>query len=431
MMVKEPTRRTFSLTSLQHRPVLDSRGQEVGRLKDLVVLFRGIYPRVTKLTVARPGGEDLTIPWEAGVEIVETAEGLSLTLGLPLEDLAPADLKVNEMQLGRNILDKKVMDTHRRHVVRVNDVSLEWREGGYHVTAVLVGMRSFLRRLFPKSLLQWITTTFRVDLPTDVVPWEYVEPIETELTKARKQAVYTKLAQLHPADIADIMEELNPSERATILAALDVETAVEALTETDPEVQAEVIQMLETDKASDILEMMEPDEAADILGDLPEAKAQELLQEMAPDEAEEVAELLEHEEDTAGGLMTTGYVTFPPEATVGQVVEKLRAMAHEVETIYYLYATDPSERLVGVLSLRELMVARTEQQLQEIVTTQLITVTPGGTVRQVAETLSKYNLLALPVVDTEGRLEGIVTVDDVINELIPMIWKRRAAKKYI
>lgn len=430
-MVKEPTQRTVALTHLQHRPVLDSRGEEVGRLKDLVILFRGIYPRVTKLTIARPGEEDWIIPWDVVAEIAETPTGPSLILSLPLEELTPADLRPNEMQLGRNILDKKVMDTHRRRVVRVNDVSLEWREGGYHVAAVLVGMRSLLRRLLPERTLQWLNSTLRMEIPRDVVAWEHVEPIETELTKARKQAVYTKLAQLHPADIADIVEELNPSERTTILAALDAETAAEALTETEPEVQAAVIQMLEPEKASDMLEMMEPDEAADILGDLPEAKAQELLQEMEPDEAEEVAELLEHEEDTAGGLMTTEYVAFPPEATVGQALEKLRAMAHEVETIYYLYVTDPADRLVGVLSLRELMVARTEQPLQEIMTTQLVTVTPEATVRAVAEALSKYNLLALPVVDAEGRIEGIVTVDDVIDDLIPMIWKRRAAKKYI
>jgi CBS domain-containing protein len=403
----------------------------VGRLKDLVVLFRGIYPRVTKLTIARPGGEDVIISWEAVAEITEMPIGPSLILGLPLEELAPADLKLNEIQLGRNILDKKVMDTHHRRVVRVNDVSLEWREGGYHVAAVLVGIRSLLRRLLPERVLQWIIATFGVAMPRDVVSWEHVEPIETELTKARKQAIYTKLAQLHPADIADIVEELNPSERATILAALDAETAVETLTETEPEVQAAVIQMLETEKASDMLEMMEPDEAADILGDLPEAKAQELLQEMEPDEAEEVAELLGHEEDTAGGLMTTEYVAFPPEATVGQALEKLRAMANEVETIYYLYVTEPSERLVGVVSLRELVMARTEQPLQAIMTTQLITVPPEATIKEVAEALSKYNLLALPVVDTDGRLEGIVTVDDVIDDLIPMIWKRRAAKKYI
>jgi Mg2+ transporter MgtE len=335
------------------------------------------------------------------------------------------------MALGRNILDKKVMDTHGRRVVRVNDVQLEWRDDGYHVVAVLGGMYSLLRRLFPEHFVRWAASNFGFQIPSEVVPWEHVEPIETELTRARKQAVYTKLAQLHPADIADIMEELNPSERAAVLNALDAETAVEALTETEPEVQAGVIQMLEPEKASDMLEMMEPDEAADILGDLPQSKARELLEEMEPSEAEDVAELLEHEEDTAGGMMTTEYVAFPPETTVGQTLEKIRVMADEVETIYYVYATDPSERLMGVTSLRELMMARAEQQLKEIMTTQIITVKPEAPLKKVAETLSKYNLTALPVVDAEGKLEGIVTVDDVLDDLIPMIWKQRAAKKYI
>ena len=430
-MEKEPAQRITSLTHLQSRPVVDSRGREVGKLKDLVVLFGGMYPRVSKLSIARAGETDLLLSWEAVVEIAETPTGLAFVLDRPQEELTPTDLRGDEMALGRNILDKKVVDTHRRRVVRVNDVQLEWRDDGYHVVAVLAGTHSLLRRLLPERLLQWTVSSFGLRIPHEVVPWEHVEPIETELTRARKQAVYTKLAQLHPADIADIMEELNPSERAAVLEALEPETAVEALTETEPEVQAGVIQMLETEKASDMLEMMEPDEAADILGDLPQAKARELLQEMEPSEAEDVAELLEHEEDTAGGLMTTEYVAFPPEATVVQTLEKLRAMANEVETIYYLYVTDPSDRVIGVASLRELMMARTEQRLDEIMTTQLITVKPEASLRVVAETLSKYNLTALPVIDTEGKIEGIVTVDDVLDDLIPMIWKRRAAKKYL
>ncbi len=430
-MEKEPAQRITSLTRLQSRPVVDSRGREVGKLKDLVVLFGGMYPRVSKLSIARAGETDLLLSWEAVVEIAETPTGLTFVLDRPQEELTPTDLRGDEMALGRNILDKKIMDTHHRRVVRVNNVQLEWRDQGYHVVAVLAGIHSLLRRLLPEQLLLRTAASFGVEIPREVIPWEHVEPIETELTRARKQAVYTKLAQLHPADIADIMEELNPSERAAVLEALEPETAVEALTETEPEVQAGVIQMLETEKASDMLEMMEPDEAADILGDLPQAKARELLQEMEPSEAEDVAELLEHEEDTAGGLMTTEYLAFPPEATVVQTLEKLRAMANEVETIYYLYVTDPSDRVIGVASLRELMMARTEQRLDEIMTTQLITVKPEASLRAVAETLSKYNLTALPVIDTEGKIEGIVTVDDVLDDLIPMIWKRRAAKKYL
>lgn len=430
-MAKEPPQRVTSLTRLQSRPVVDSRGREVGTLKDLIVLFRGIHPRVSKVSIARMGEEDWVLPWEAFADMTETPTGLSFVLDRPQEGVTPTDLRADEMALGRNILDKKVVDTHARRVVRVNDVQLEWRDDGYHVVAVLAGMHSLLRRLFPEQLLRWAATSFGLQVPHEVVSWDHVEPIETELTRARKQAVYTKLAQLHPADIADIMEELNPSERAAILNALDAKTAVEALTETDPEVQAGLIRMLDPEKASDMLEMMEPDEAADILGDLPHAKVRELLQEMEPSEAEDVVELLEHEEDTAGGMMTTEYVAFPPEATVGQTLEKLRAMAGEVETIYYLYVTDPSEQLLGVASLRELMIARAEQRLDEIMTTQIITVKADAPLREVAETLSKYNLTALPVIDAEGKLEGIVTVDDVLDDLIPMIWKQRAAKKYI
>ncbi len=430
-MPKEPPQRITSLTRLQSRPVFDDRSREIGTIKDLVVLFRGIHPRVSKLSIARAGDEDLLISWEAVAEIAEARRGLTVILDRPREALTPAYLRGNEMALGTNILDKKVMDTKRRRVVRVNDVQLEWRDGGYHVVAVLVGMQSLLRRLLPEVFLTWIASTLGGEISQEMVAWEHVEPIETELTKARKQAVYTKLAQLHPADIADVMEELNPSERAAILNALDAETAVEALTETEPDVQAGVIQMLETEKASDLLEMMEPDEAADILGDLPPVKAQELLQEMEPAEAEDVAELLEHEEDTAGGLMTTQYVAFRPEATVSETMEQLRTIAEEVETIYYVYVTDPSERLVGVASLRELMMGRPDQTLNELMTSQIITVEPAASLREVAETMSKYNLVALPVVDVEGRLEGIVTVDDVLDDLIPLIWKRRAAKKYI
>ncbi|MFQ5801724.1 MAG: magnesium transporter [Candidatus Methylomirabilales bacterium] len=430
-MSKEPPQRITSLTRWLSRPVVDSHSMEVGTLKDLVVLFWGLHPRVSKLNITRVGEEDLLLAWEAVAEIAETPSGLTVLLNRPREELTPADLRGNEMALRRNILDKKVVDTHRRRVVRVNDVQLEWREEGYYVVAILAGIHSLLRQLIPERSLQWIASSFGIEIPREVVPWEHVEPIETELTKARKQAVYTKLAQLHPADIADIMEELNPSERAVILNGLEAETAVEALTETEAEVQAGVIQILEPEKASDMLEMMEPDEAADILGDLPHAKAQELLEEMEPAEAEDVVELLEHEEDTAGGLMTTMYLAFAPETRVDEALEKLRGLADEVETIYYLFVTDSSERLVGALSLRELMLARSEQQLHEIMITQVITVRPEAPIREVAETLSKYNLVALPVVDEDGRLEGIVTVDDVLDDLIPMIWKRRAAKKYI
>jgi len=421
---------TRSFTRLRQRPLCDATGAHVGRLEDLFVLALGPRPAVTKLSLRRPAGDELILPWELVAAIPEGRDE-PLPLRRPLAELLPVPLRPDEMRLGRNLLDRKVVDTVRKKVVRVNDIELEEREGALHVAGVEVGLRGLLRHLRGERLAEAVAARLGAVLPHEVVPWEAIEPLETELTRAKRHAVYTKLAKLHPADIADIMEELNPSERAAVVAALDEATAAEAITEAEPEVQASVVQMMEPEKAADILEEMEPDEAADILSDLPEAKAEELLETMEPAEAQEVEELLEHEEDTAGGLMTTEHVAMRPDLTVAEAVRRIREEAKDAETIYYLYVTDPAERLLGVFSLRELILAEPALPLERLMTREVVSVRPETGLREVAELCTKYNLLALPVVSGEGELLGIVTVDDVLNLILPMIWKKRAVRKYL
>jgi CBS domain-containing protein/sporulation protein YlmC with PRC-barrel domain len=421
---------TLSFTQLRHRLLLDPQGAIVGRLEDLVVLALGARPQVTKLCLRRPDREEWILPWDLVADLPADVRA-PVRLRSAAADLAPVALRPDEMRLAKNVLDKRVVDTARKKVVRVNDIELEEREGRLHVTGVEGGLRGLLRHLKSERLAERLAALVGADLPREVVPWEVLDPLETELTRAKRQAVYTKLAKLHPADIADIMEELNPSERGAVLAALDEATAAEAITEAEPEVQASVVQMMEPEKAADILEEMEPDEAADILHDLPEAKAEELLETMEPEEAQEVEELLEHEEDTAGGLMTTEHVAFAPTLTVAEAIRRIREEAREAETIYYLYVTDPQEKLLGVLSLRELILADPGQRLEQIMHPEVISVRPETGLREVAELQTKYNLLALPVVGGEGEILGIITVDDVLNLILPMIWKKRAVKKFI
>jgi magnesium transporter len=421
---------SFPFTQIRHRPVQDAEGALLGRLEDLVVLALGAKPPVTKFSLRRPDREEWILPWDL-VSDLPTGSGAPIRLRSKTADLTPVPLRPDEMRLARNVLDKKVVDTARKKVVRVNDIELEEREGRLQVIGVEGGLRGLLRHLRSEDLAERLGAFFGMGLPRELVAWEVLDTLETELTRAKRQAVYTKLAKLHPADIADIMEELNPSERAVILAALDEETAAEAITEAEPEVQASVVQMMEPEKAADILEEMEPDEAADILSDLPEAKAEELLETMEPEEAHEVEELLEHEEDTAGGLMTTEHVAFAPTLTAAAAIQQIRDEAREAETIYYLYITDPQDRLLGVLSLRELILADPDQRLEHIMHTEVISVQPETGLREVAELQTKYNLLALPVVSGEGEILGIITVDDVLNLILPMIWKKRAAKRFI
>ena len=256
------------------------------------------------------------------------------------------------------------------------------REGTLLVVGVEGGLRGLLRHLKSEGFGERLAGFFGAALPHEIVPWEAVEPLEPELSRARRQAVFTKLAKLHPADIADILEELNPGERTAVLAALDEDTAAEALTEAEPEVQASVVQMMEPEKAADILEEMEPDEAADILNDLPDAKAEELLESMEPEEAQEVEELLEHEEDTAGGLMTTEHVAFPRDLTAAEAIQRIRAEAKDAETIYYLYVTDPGERLLGVFSLRELILADPDLRLGQLMHPEVVSVRPDTALRK-------------------------------------------------
>ncbi len=419
----------IAFSQLRGRPVHDSEGVAVGTLEDVVVLALGARPQVTKLAVRRSDGDEWILPWELVTRVPEPGEPIRLRR--PLRELLAAALRPDEMRLGRNVLDKKVVDTARKKVVRVNDIELEEREDGLHVMGVDAGLRGLLRQIGSERLGDLLARRLGTRVPRDIVPWDVLDPLETELTRAKRQAVYTKLAKLHPADIADIMEELNPSERAAIVAALDEDTAAEAITEAEPEVQASVVQMMEPEKAADILEEMEPDEAADILSDLPEAKAEELLETMQPEEAQEVEELLEHEEDTAGGLMTTEHVAFRPHLTVAETIQRIRDETKEAETIYYLYVTDDQERLQGVFSLRELILANPALRLEHLMTREVVSVQPDTGLRQVAELFTKYNLLALPVVSGEGELLGIVTVDDVLNLILPMIWKKRAVRKYM
>ena len=417
-------------TQLRHRSLLDPQGALVGRLEDLVVLALGVRPVVTKFSLRRPDKEEWILPWDAVAELPADPRA-PIRLRSGAADLASVTLRPDEMRLGKNVLDKKVVDTARKKVVRVNDIELEEQGGRLQVIGVEGGLRGLLRHLKSERLAERLAGLFGVDLPREVVPWDVVDPMETELTRAKRQAVYTKLAKLHPADIADILEELNPSERGAVLAALDEGTAAEAITEAEPEVQASVVQMMEPEKAADILEEMEPDEAADVLSDLSESKAEELLETMEPEEAHDVEELLEHEEDTAGGLMTTEHVAFTPSVTVAEAIQRIRDEAKEAETIYYLYVTDPEGKLLGVLSLRELIQADPGQPLEQLMHPEVITLRAETGLREVAELLTKYNLLTLPVVGGEGEMLGIVTVDDVLNLILPMIWKKRAVKRFI
>lgn len=411
------------VSDVQNKPVLDQTGEEIGKLKDIIVAGGDPFPAVTALIVTS-GRTTYVIPWD----MMNLFNKRVISVNVTRSSLQPSDPAPNEILICRDILDKQIVDINGAKLVRVNDLELGDVNGRLCLVASDIGFRGILRRMRMEARGEKLLSMFRYKMPHRLIGWHYLQTMEPKLTKLTLTVSRQKVARMHPADLADIISEVSQKERSALFGSLDVETAAEALHELEPKVQVGIIDDMSKEQASDILEQMPPDEAADVLGDLPEAQAQELINLMEKEEAEDVQELLEHEEDTAGGLMTTEYLAFPPDMTVEEAIKELRLEAPNVETIYYLYIVDSSERLVGVLSLKNLILALPHSKLSDIMKTPVKTIPLDADKNDVAEFISKYNLLAASVVDENNVMRGIVTVDDVVDFLLPPASRKKRRK---
>jgi CBS domain-containing protein len=411
------------ISEILKKPVLDPKGDELGRVKDFVVIKGEPLPKISSIIIERKKGL-LNLPWT----VLNIFNKRIISANVYSEALQSYELDEMDLLLVRDILDKQIVDVNGVKVVRVNDVKLE----GYDTEAVLiavdVGMRGILRRLGVERGGEDLMRLFKKHLSYNLISWNYIQPFEPKLTKISLTVPRQMLSELHPADIADIISQVSHKEGATFFKDLDVDVAAEALSELKPETQVDIITGMDTDKAADIIEEMPPDEAADILSDLPVDKAKEILESIEKEEAEDIQELLSHEEDTAGGLMTNVFIAYPPETTVTTAIENFKKDAEEIEIVYYIYVIDADEKLMGVVSLRDLLLADLDTKLSDIMETKVKTVTPETDEMEVAEIISKYNLVALPVVDIEGFMLGIVTVDDVLDRILPPSAKRKRRK---
>jgi magnesium transporter len=394
--------------------VLDPRGNELGKLKDFVIVRADPLPKVDALIIERKS-KLFRIQWSD----LNLFNKRIIAAKTEMGDLAEYEMNDDDLLAVRDILDKQIVDVNGIKVVRVNDIKLEGYESDAMLIAVDVGMRGILRRLGIERKSEDFLKLFKAGLPFNLISWDYLQPLHPKLTSITLTVPRQKLSELHPADLAEIISQISHMEGATFLKNLDVDIAAETLSELSPETQVELIRDMNTEEASDIIEMMPPDDAADVLSDLPAEKAKEILEHIEKEEADDIQELLGHEEDTAGGLMTNIFIAYSAEITVREAIENFKRDAAEIETVYYIYFIDGNEKLVGVTSLRELIIADPDMRISELMETKLKTVTPDADEKVVAKVISKYNLLALPVVDIEGALLGIVTVDDILDRMLP------------
>ena len=406
-------------------PVRDPSGEPLGTIADLIVAIGGKYPPVTGLVV-RTDRRRIFIPWSD----VDAFDDEGARLSVRTIDIGKFRQRQNEILLKANLLDKQIVDIEGRKVIRVNDVSLDNVEGRLRLVAVDVGAAGLLRRLGAERAVRRLANRLNATIPERYIDWEDVDPLDSTIASVKLRVPHAKLAELHPADLASIIEDLAPRDRAGVLAALDDEALADVVEEMEPETQVDVMEDLTPERAADILEEMSPDDAADLVADLDQETRDEILAHMEKDEADEVQELLGYDEDSAGGLMTTEFIAVEERMTAGEAIDRLRELEPDAETIYYVYVLDEDGKLVGVLSLRDLIIARPDAPIHEVMIREPKAVNVNADQDEVAEVVAHYNLLAVPVVDDDGAMMGIVTVDDALDTVIPTAWKKRLPRVF-
>lgn len=405
-----------SLTALLGTPVTDPQGNVRGKLKDVAVATGPDAGKVVGLVLKTKSGLSV-VPSQ---EVRETAAG-TLELTAP-EMLVPLKEQENYILLRQDLVDRQIIDIHGRKVVRVNDVDLEWMGNGaahlLRVAEVEVGLRGAFRRVFkgilPNARLDQLSRRFK----ERVIPWQFVDVIEVDPARRVKLRIeYERLAQMHPSDLAEILEDLSPAEREAVFTSLDEEVAADTLEEVDPKLQVSLLEKLDEERIADIVEEMDPGAAADLLAELPEDKSDAILEEMEPEERQEVAELLEFDERSAAGAMTTDFVYLGTDGTVSQVGPALRSFDGDVESVTEIYLLDEKRLLRGAVPLARLVMAQPEMKLTELAEPRVLSCPAGMKQIELAEMFDKYNLHALPVVDPQGRMVGVVHADHVISFL--------------
>lgn len=410
------------LSEFIKKPVISPSGEIIGKLKDVIVSSDHSYPIIKALEINTKYKEIINVSWRYIGSL-----GKQITLKYPLKDITAYKIQKHDIVLLKDVMDRQVVDIEDKKVRRVNDIKISPNNGNYHIIAVDIGFNGILRRLSLGRIAKPLGITSNEDL----ISWKDIDPLESDYSKVKLKVPKQKIKKLHPADMAEIVDQLGLNESLNILTSLDDEAAADTLEEVSPERQVSLLEGMDSQRAAEILDEMSPDDAADVLADLPEEKAEELLDLMEPEESNDLRKLLKYPENTAGGIMTTEFAYVNQDLTVTQVLNSLRRMADDVETIYYVYVISKKGDLVGVISLRDLLLAEPKQNVSEMMHTRIIKADVMENQHEVAQKIAKYNLIALPVVEEETKLRGIITVDDAIDIVLPTAWKKRVPRMFV
>lgn len=415
-------------TEVTKQDVVDRHGRWVGRPFDFIAKLDEAYPRLTSLVVGTGWirRRYFVIPWQD----LHHAGG-QFQLKVPLESLSKTAAYRNggEVTLRRNILDQQVVDTFNRKVVRVNDLHLLEVDNDLRIAHVDVGMRGMIRRLgwehFADTIVRIFSRHSRYLTAEKFISWKYVQPlsVQPQTGKIQLNVGQEQLRSIPPPDLSEMLMELDPHQRAALFKTMDAQSQIDILTELDLKWQRDLIDELDPRTTADLIERMPADEATDLLGSMALREAERFLGMLSPKKARELTELLKHDSQSAGGLMTKEYISLKEEMKAGEALDYIRRTeVKKAETIHNAFIVDDEIKLIGAVSLRRLLIEPADARVGDIMLRKPPALNVKASLKEVAAMLAKYNLFAAPVVNDEGVMEGIITIDDVMSVVIDEAW---------
>jgi magnesium transporter len=410
----------FLYTSILDKKIYDEFDEVLGELKDIYVTTEDGYPRVIGYKVKHDGH---TFHYEfRSINYYQQDNKVKITTRGSKEILP----RTYSYLLSENLLDKKIVDINGKQVVRVDDLRIAEIAGEYRVIAVETGPLARFRRMNCAKLGSIIYKIIGKEYDDRVLMWDDVESLEMVNNNLQISVPYKKLSTLHPADLADILENLDASSRKQIFESLDEDLAADTLEEIEPEYKGSIIKELSETKAAEVLENMSNDEIADILDDLDDEEREKILVNLEKEDAEEVKGLLSYEDEAVGSIMSTDFISFNLDITIGEIVDILREMEElEDDELYRIYITDEEERVLGALNPGDLILNKSEVKVKDVMDENINIIRHDVDISEAIEVIAKYDLLSVPVIDESSKIIGVVHSHDLIDEVLYPMWKKK------
>ncbi len=388
--------------------------KKIGKLGDLIIKENGALPVVIALLINRPFGETAVINWE----YVLSLEPKAVKISVENIESCPKEPAEEAILLKDHIVDKKALDMDGREIEVVYDVRLVHRNNKLYVSDVDLSRYGLLRRMGLKGLANFI---YRLadSIREQTISWTYIEPLPSRMGRfkgdVQLKVLKETLGDMHPVDVADILEELDHDQRVQLFQELEPEHASDTLEEVNPNVQRDLVASMEPEKAAQLIDEMTPAQAADVLAVLPAEDAKDIIALLDDENRQKIPPILEEHDENILNLATLEFIKFPPDMTVEQVQDQYREASVGKDVVIYLYIVDPGNHLLGVVDIKELLQAEDKMLMKDIMVENVITLDSDSPLKEALETFTRYNFRALPVTNEANQILGVVTYRDMVG----------------